>query len=240
MGDIDQGDALLLQHPHHFKELVHLLDCQRGGGLVQDNHLRIVGDCLGDLAHLPLGNGHVPHRLGQVHGHTELSEQLGGLLFHATFIHDPHGIGGVTSKEQVVDDVPLQALVQLLVDHGDPVFQGVFRTGKADFLSVQIDLSLVLLIGAEQALHHGRLTGAVFAHQSHDRSTLYVQVDMVKHPVSAERLAHTANRQDDIVFRICHSRYSRLCSSSFRKKSGSAGAFAQKSAIRENSFCRTE
>ena len=54
MRNVNQSDSLLLQHPHHLKELVYLLNRQGGGRLVQNNHLGVVGDCFGDLAHLPL------------------------------------------------------------------------------------------------------------------------------------------------------------------------------------------
>ena len=136
MGNINQGDALLFQHPHHFKKFIYLLHGQGGGGLIQNNYLRIVGNCLGDLTHLPLGDRHIPHRLGQIDGHAKLAEQLGRLFLHAALIHDPHGVGGVASQEQIVDDIPLQALVKLLVNHGDSIFQGIFWSGKADFFSI--------------------------------------------------------------------------------------------------------
>ena len=193
MRDIDQRDALRFQHPHHFEELVDLLHGQGGGGLVQNDDLRVVGDGFRDLAHLTLGNRHIPHGLGQVHGHTEFAEQLGGLFLHSSLVNNAGGIDRIAAKEQVIDDVAFQALVQLLVDHGNAVFQGIFGPGKADLLAVEEDLAFVLLVGAKQALHHRGLTGAVFAHKSHDSSALDVEVDMVKNPVATEGLGHTTN-----------------------------------------------
>ena len=128
MRDIDERDALLLQHTHHFKKLVYLLDRKGGGGLVQNDHLCVVGDRLCDLTHLPLGNGHVPHGLGEVYGHTELSEKLRGLFLHSAFIDNAHGVDRITTQKQVVDHVPLKALVQLLMDHCDTVFQSILGT----------------------------------------------------------------------------------------------------------------
>ena len=136
VGDVDQGDTLRLQHPHHFKQLIDLLNRQGGGGLVQNDDLGVVGDCLGNLTHLPLRNGHVPHGLGEVHRHAKLTEQLGSFLLHSALIHYAQRIGGVAAQEQVVDDIPFQALVQLLVNHGDSIFQGVLGAGKTDFLAV--------------------------------------------------------------------------------------------------------
>lgn len=113
-----------------------------------------------------------------------------------------------------------------------PFFRASFRTGKADFTSVQINLSLVLLVGAEQAFIIVNLPAPFFAHQSHDRSTAR-QVDMVKHPVAARKTC--TYRESTGRYRLSYlpfSLLSRLCSSSFRKKSDSAGSFPQKSAIR--------
>ena len=57
---------------------------------------------------------------------------------------------------------------------------------REELLAVEEDLALVLLVGAEETFHHGGLTGAVFAHKTHDSTALYIQVDVVKHSVAAE------------------------------------------------------
>ena len=54
MRNVNQSNSLLFQHPHHLKKLIYLLDGQGRSRLVKYNHLGIVGDSLGDLAHLPL------------------------------------------------------------------------------------------------------------------------------------------------------------------------------------------
>ena len=193
MGNVDQRNALRFQHPHHLKELIDFLHGQGGSRFIQNNDLRIVGDRFCDLAHLPLRNRHIAHRLGQVDGHAQFTEQFGRLALHLPFVDNAHGIDRVAAQEQVVDHAALQALVQFLMDHGNAVFQSVLRAGEVDLLAVEVDLALILLVGAEQALHHRGFTGAVFAHQAHDGAALHVQIDVVKHPVSAKRLAHAAN-----------------------------------------------
>ena len=134
--DVNERNALVAQHPHHLKELVYLLNSQRGGGLVQDYDLRVVGDGLGYLAHLTLGNGHVPHGLAEVHSHAQLAEELGGLLFHVPLVYHADGTRRIPAEEEVIGHVPLQALVELLVHHGDTVFQCVLRPGEAYLLAV--------------------------------------------------------------------------------------------------------
>ena len=77
--------------------------------------------------------------------------------------------------------------------HCNSVFQRVFRAGKTDLLAIEEDLAFILLICTEQTFHHGRLTGAVFAHKPHNCTAFYIQIDMIKYSVAAKRLAHTAN-----------------------------------------------
>ena len=193
MGDIDERDTLRFQHPHHFKELVYFLYSQRGSRLVQNNDLRIIRNRFGNFTHLPLGDRHIPHGLGQVDGHTELAEQLGRLFLHPAFIHDTRRVGGIAAQEQVVNDVSFQALVQLLVYHSNSVFQGVLWAGKADLLAIEEDLAFILLVSTKEALHHGGLTGAVLAHKSHDRPPFDIQIDAIQHPVPAKGFTHATD-----------------------------------------------
>ena len=72
------------------------------------------------------------------------------------------------------------------------LFQDPLR-GTAPHMSIEENLALILLISTEQTFHHGRLTGAVFAHKPHNCTAFYIQIDMIKYSVAAKRLAHTAN-----------------------------------------------
>ena len=65
------------------------------------------------------------------------------------------------TEEQVVLDVAVEALVELLVHHRDAVLKGILGSGEGDLLAVEPDGPLVLLIGAEQALHQSRFSCAV-------------------------------------------------------------------------------
>ena len=40
-------------------------------------------------------------------------------------IHDAHGVLRISAEEQIVQDIPLQTLVQFLMDHRDAIFQSV-------------------------------------------------------------------------------------------------------------------
>ena len=202
VGDVDQRDALLLEHAHHRKELLDLLGHERGGGLVQYDDLGVVGDGLCDLAHLALGDRHVAHGRVQVDREAELAEEVGCLLAHAALVNDAQRVRREAAEEQVVLDVAVQALVELLVHHRDAVLERVLGTGEGDLLAVEQDGSLVLLVGAEQAVHHRGLACAVLAHEAHDGAAPNVEVDVVQNPVASERLAHALDRQDDVILLV--------------------------------------
>ena len=155
MRDVDQGNALRLEIAHHFKEFLHLSDGEGRGGLIQYDQLRVIGNRLGDLHHLTRRNRHGLHGCGQIDGHIQFSKKLCRLIFHAGFVDNSERGFRVAPQKQVVQHIAFQALVQFLMDHGDSVFQRVLRAGKVDLFSIQTDGSFILLIGAEEAFHHG-------------------------------------------------------------------------------------
>ena len=120
-----------------------------GAGVIAEGQLlRGHNDMGGEVGHLRLTeDGPVGfYKAGSFEGYTsgggigrqaaELTEKLGSLLFHSALVDDAHCVGRVAAEEQVVRHVPLQALVELLVDHGDAVLQRVLGAGKADLLAV--------------------------------------------------------------------------------------------------------
>ena len=199
--DVDQSDALLLELTHHLEQLIDLLRHQRTGRLVQNDNFGVIGHSLGDLDHLALRDTHVFHGLGQVDGHTQTTEQVRSLFAHARLV-DHTALNRITAQEQVIDHVTLEALVELLVDHGDAVFESILRTGEAHLLAIEENGTLVLLISAEQAFHHRGLACAVLTHQAHDGAAADVEVDVIEYAVAPERLAHPSDRQDDVVLLV--------------------------------------
>ena len=126
----------------------------------------------------------------QINRHPQTTKQLVCLFFHATFVNDAHRINRITTKKKIVNNIALKALIKLLVDHGDTVFQGILWSGEAYFPTIEKDLTLVFLIRAKQALHHGGLAGTVLSHKTHNAALTHVKIDMVKYAVSPKGLAH--------------------------------------------------
>ena len=72
------------------------------------------------------------------------------------------------------------------MDHGHTVFQRVLWPREINFLSIQQNNSLILLICPEQALHHGGFSGSVLTHKAHDRAFLHIKVDMIENTIAPE------------------------------------------------------
>ena len=166
MWDVYQRNALFFQHAHHLKEFIHFLHRQRRSWLIQNDDLGIVRDGFGNFTHLPLGNRHIAHGLGQIDSHAQLAEQIGCFLLHLPFVNHAHRVDRVPPQEQVINHTALQALVQFLMHHCNSVFQRGFRAGKTDLLAIEENLALILLISTEQTFHQCRFSRSVFPYKS--------------------------------------------------------------------------
>ena len=72
MGDHQHGHAVLRQRLHDAQHLAHHFRVQRGGGLVEQQHLRVHGQGAGDGHPLLLAAGDLPGLGIDVGGHTHL------------------------------------------------------------------------------------------------------------------------------------------------------------------------
>ena len=168
MADVNDAAAPVPQHVDDTEQVLHLGLGERGGGFIEDDDLGIVADGLGDLHHLPLGNRQRGHDGLGVHMDIQLVEDLPGALAHGALADHDAAHLGIAAQPKVVHHAAGQRLVELLVDHGDAVLQRLLRVFEVNFLTVQDDGALLLGIDAEQTLHQGGLSGAVFTHQCVD------------------------------------------------------------------------
>ena len=88
VGDVDKGDSLFLQAVDDFEQLLHFRFGQRGGGFVQDDDFRMVGDRPCDFRHLSLGDGHTPHLLLRIDIDFQIGEKTFGFIQHIVFVDD--------------------------------------------------------------------------------------------------------------------------------------------------------
>ena len=152
-----------LIHGHALERLGrHPLAIPQYGDLVTE--LGIVGERLGDLDHLHLGDGEGTDLDPRVYVDVQLVEDMLGVLIHLAVV-DEQSLGGIATEPHVVHHGALQHQVQLLMHHGDTVLQRLLGGGEVDLLPLEEDLALILLVNAEQALEQRRFPCPVLAHQ---------------------------------------------------------------------------
>ena len=180
MGDVDDAHAPVPEHIDNPEQVLHFFFREGGGGLVKDDDFGVIGNSLGNFHHLPLGNGHGAHDALGVHVDAQLIKNCLGVFIHLLFVDGNAHHLGVTTQPDVVHHRTLQRLVQLLVNHGHPVIQGFFTAFEIDFLAFQVNVTLILVVNTEEALHQGGFSCAVFTHKGVYGACLYLQRNMVQ------------------------------------------------------------
>ena len=124
-------------------------------------------------------------------------QQFIGIFIHFGVIHNGDNavfLGGVTPQPDILGHGTGRNGLQLLMHHGNAAVQCIQRGGDGDFFAV-FDLALVHLVNAEHAFHQSGLTGAVFAHQSHDFAGTELQLSMIQSFDTGEGLDHAFHYQ---------------------------------------------
>ena len=198
MADVDQCDAQSLQLPHDAEQGFHFVCGQGGSGLVQDQHLAVCGNGLGDFHHLHLSDAQGAELCMGVDVQLQLLEQLLGVLVHFGMIHHGDGaiaLGGVAPQPDVLGHGTGRDGLQLLMHHGNAAVQCIQRGGNGDFFAFVFDLALVHLVNAEHAFHQCGLTGAVLTHQRHDLARAKLQLCVIQRFDAGEGLDHAFHYQ---------------------------------------------
>ena len=120
-------------------------------------------------------------------------EERGGLRQHVPVVQD-QPVAQLVAEEQVGDDAEVVAQREVLPDHGDALIARAERV-RGERTAGDLDGAPVGLIGARDALHDGRLAGAVLADQAEDLTRPHGEVDAAEDLEPAETLVHTPNTQ---------------------------------------------
>ena len=198
VADVDQSNALLLQLPHDAEQALDLVCGQRGGGLVQDQHLAVGGNSFSNFHHLHLGDAQRAQLCMGVDVQLQFLQQFIGIFVHFGMVHnsdDAVFLGGVAPQPDILSHGTGRNGLQLLMHHGDAAVQCIQRGGDGYLLPLVFDLALVHLVNAEHTFHQSGLTGAVFAHQSHDFAGTELQLSMIKGFDTGEGLDHAFHYQ---------------------------------------------
>ena len=171
------------------KRCVDFLLGERRGRLVHDEDVGVVGHRLGDLDHLPVGDGEVAHfRLG-VDGDVEPVEQRLGAAAHLVVVDEAEGVQRLAADPDVFGHRHEGHQVEFLMDHRDAVLQRVERRRQLDFLALQLEGAGVGRVDAGDDLHQRRLAGAVLAHQRVNVAALQPERDVVERQHAGKGLA---------------------------------------------------
>ena len=204
--DVDDAQLLLAQIADDLEQLLDLRLGQRGGGLVEDDDLGLVGDGLGDLAHLLLADGQVAHLLGGIDLDAQLLEELLGLLVHLRVV-DEAALHELAADEDVLRNGQVVHHVQLLVNDDDARLLGLLRAVELNFLALVGDGAGILGVDAREHLHQRGLAGAVLAHQRVYFAPANLQIDVIQRVHAREGFVNSFHRQNDFVRKLilCHS-----------------------------------
>ena len=201
MGDVDDAHTPVTEHIDDLEQMLHFFLCQRGGRLVENDDLGIVGNRLGDLHHLPLRNRHGGHDPLGIHLDAQLIEDGHGIVVHFLFL-DETGSGGIAAQPDVIHHIALQRLVQLLMHHGNTVVQGFPAAPEVDLLAFQIDMASILDIHAKQALHQSGFACTVLAHQCVNSTAVNRQRNLIQCLDTREGFADFRHLQQNILLHI--------------------------------------
>ena len=218
VGDVDDAFALRAQTADDLEQMRHLGLGQRRGRLVHDQDVGFVGHGLGDLDHLPVGHGELAHLDAGVDLDIERPKQLFSLAPHGGMIDETEPVPGLAPDPDILGHRHERHQVELLMDHGDALLEGVQGRVQVGFLAAQADRAGVGVVDAGDDLHQRRLAGTVLAHERVDRAGLEAELDVVQRHHAWERFADTLDCQQ-LVAGCCRGRDRGQCRASHRSSS---------------------
>jgi hypothetical protein len=189
VADVDDADALGLQVVQHLEERGRFVVGERGRGLVEDEHLAVERERLGDLDELLRGDAQVLHQAGRVHVLPQALQHLRRAPVEAREVHPRVPAGVDLRHEDVLGHRGVGAQRDLLVHQADAQAHRVRRAVDDHLAPVQRDLAFVGLVDAVDDVHQRGLARAVLAAQRVDLAAREREVHARERARSAEALA---------------------------------------------------
>ena len=182
--DVEDRDAAFAQPVDHLEQPVRLGARQRGGRLVEDQHLGLMRHGARDRHHLAVGERQVADLGVEVDVEPHARGDFARLVAHPARIEEKLRARAVQPVErQVGRDIERHddAVIDVLVhghDAGPDRFGG---GGRRKVLAVERDRAAVAVIDAADDAHEGGFAGAVGAHQHGDLAGVQLKADAAKH-----------------------------------------------------------
>jgi hypothetical protein len=176
VGDVEDGGAALAQAADEAVEEFDLGVGERGGRLVHADEVGPLGERLGDLGDLLVGDREPADvRGGGEVLDAEVGEGLGGGGDHGAAVDEAAPLG-FAAEVDVLGDGELGQEVELLEHRGDPGVLGLEGVGEGDGAAAQLDGAGVGGVDAGEDLHERGLAGAVLPHQCVDLPLVHREV----------------------------------------------------------------
>jgi hypothetical protein len=165
VGDEDDAEPAVARLCDVAQHDTRLLDAERRRRLVEDQHLRAEVDGARDRDRLPLAARERADRLvGIPDVDAHLAELLDHRLLRELHVHAlqrPLPLRRLGAEEEVPPDRHQRDRREVLEDGGDAALLGLARRVEARLLTLEQELTLVVLVDARQDLDEGRLARAV-------------------------------------------------------------------------------
>ena len=189
VGDEDEADALGCELVRQREEPLAFAGGERGGGLVEDEEARLLGDRLGELDELLLAAPEAAERGARVDvAEADAGEHATGGHVQATEADEAAAVGPVAAEEDVLGDAERAGGGELLVDEADAEVLAFAHRGERGGAAVEGDLAGRGREGAGDDVDQRRLAGAVLADEADDLARRDAEVDAVQHGHVAEAL----------------------------------------------------
>ena len=150
--DVDNAEILLAKITDDVEQIRNFLLRQSGGGLIKDDQLCVMGNCLGNLTHLLLADGQLVHLLPWIDINMQFVEQRPGILDHF-FVINPDSLFRLASDKNVLGHGQIPDHVQLLMNNNHAGILCLTRILKFYFLAFVGNRSGILFVYSGENLH---------------------------------------------------------------------------------------
>ena len=172
VADEHHRPALVPQAAQQGDQLGHLGGGQRGGGLVQDQHLGAPVEGLEDLHPLAGPDRKVPDPAAGIDAETVTLRQLGDVAHGPVEVEQAAPAQRLPPQHQVLGHREVADEAEVLLHHADAEVESVAGGVDHHLPAGDLDGARRGRGQAEQHLHQGRLPGAVLAEQAVDAGRL--------------------------------------------------------------------
>jgi hypothetical protein len=198
VGDVDAGDAAFPQIAQDVEQDQHLVLGQRGGGFVENEDLRVLGERLDDLDELLLPHAERAHRRGRIEIDLETIQQRLRLAIHARPVDEGSPAAWFAAEEDVFRHRHLLHERQFLINHREPGLLRVFDRFKACLDAIHLKAAFVaaMRMNAGEQLDERALARAVFTAQRVDFALAEVKRHILKRGDAGEALGDVVGAED--------------------------------------------